>query len=210
MKKFSLLLAAVLLSGMMYGQFHIGPQIGYTASKLSYRASDITNGLKRNMLVGVFMRIGKKFYVQPEVNYMTQGSVFKFPFTGGSSSFIEQNITLKSIQVPLNFGWRIINLKVVNVRLFTGATVNFIVNKNITLSDKSADPKDYLLPDDFKKMHWQYQIGAGVDVFMFAIDVKYYGGINNLFNGNVTYDNQSHTVSGSSSAFEITLGWKIL
>ena len=60
MKKFSLLLIAVLMSGIMYGQFHIGPQIGYTSSKLSYKGSDINAGLKSNMLIGVFMRIGRK------------------------------------------------------------------------------------------------------------------------------------------------------
>ena len=209
MKKFSLLLAAVLLSGIMYGQFHIGPQIGYTASKLSYNGSDISNGLKHNMLVGVFMRIGKKVYVQPEVNYMTQGSIFKFPLTGGSASFVEQDVTLKSIQIPLNIGWRILNLKVFNLRIFGGATANFIVNKDIQTKD-ALHPGDYLTKDDFKDLQWQYQLGAGVDIFMFALDVKYYGGINDLFNGTVKYDSQTHTVSGAANAFEVTLAWKIL
>ncbi len=207
MKKFSLLLVAVLMSGLMYGQFHIGPQIGYTASKLSYNGSDISNGLKNNMVLGVFMRIGKKVYLQPEINYMTQGSVFKFP-TLNSTSVVEQDVSLKSIQVPLSLGWRFLNLKVVKFRIFGGATANFIVNK--TIDTKNGDPKDYLLPDDFKDIQWQYQLGVGVDIFMFALDVKYYGGINDLFNGNVKYDNTTHSVSGAANAFEITLGWKIL
>ena len=207
MKKFSLLLAAVLLSGIMYGQFHIGPQIGYTASKLSYKGSDITNGLKNNMLIGVFMRIGKKVYLQPEVNYMTQGSVFKFPSLN-NTSVVEQDVSLKSIQVPLSLGWRFLNLKVVKFRIFGGATANFIVNK--TIDTKNGDPKDYLMPDDFNDIQWQYQLGAGIDFLMFALDVKYYGGINDLFNGNVSYDNATHSVTGAANAFEITLGWKIL
>ncbi len=207
MKKFSLLLAAVLLSGMMYGQFHIGPQIGYTASKLSYKGSDITNGLKNNMLIGVFMRFGKKVYLQPEVNYMTQGSVFKFPSLN-NTSVVEQDVSLKSIQVPLSLGWRFLNLKVVKFRIFGGATANFVVNK--TIDTKNGDPKDYLMPDDFNDIQWQYQLGAGVDILMFAIDVKYYGGINDLFNGTVSYDNNTHSVSGAANVFEVTLAWKIL
>ena len=208
MKKFSLLLMAILMSGLMYGQFHIGPQIGYTASKLSYKGSDITNGLKNNMLIGVFMRFGKKIYLQPEVNYMTQGSVFKFPLTGGSASPVEQNVTLKSIQVPLSLGWRIINAKVVKLRIFGGATANFVVNK--TIDTKNGDPKDYLVPDDFSNIQWQYQLGAGVDILMFALDIKYYGGINDLFNGTVKYNTDTHSVSGAANVFEVTLGWKIL
>ncbi len=207
MKKISLLFVAVLMSSLMYGQLHIGPQIGYTASKLSYQGSDITNGLKNNMLLGVFMRIGKKIYIQPEVNYMTQGSVFTFPIGNGGSP-VEQDINLKSIQVPLSLGWRIINAKVFNLRLFGGATGNFVVDK--TIDTKNGDPKDYLLPEDFSDIQWQYQLGVGVDILMFALDVKYYGGINDLFNGNVQYDNATHQVTGAANVFEITLGWKIL
>lgn len=195
------------MSGIMYGQFHIGPQIGYTAPKLSYKGSDINNGLKNNMLVGVFMRIGKKIYIQPEVNYMTQGSVFKFPSLT-STSVVEQDVNLKSIQVPLSLGWQILDLKVVKFRIFGGATANFIVNK--TIDTKNGNAKDYLLPSDFNDIQWQYQVGAGIDFLMLALDVKYYGGINDLFNGTVKYDNATHTVAGSASIFEITLGWKIL
>ncbi len=205
MKKFSLFLVAILMSGIMYGQFHIGPQIGYTASKLSYKSSDITNGLKNNMLVGVFMRIGKKIYVQPEINYMTQGSVFKFP-TIGSTSVFEQDVSLKSIQVPLSLGWQFVDLKVVKLRIYGGVTANFIVNK--TISPSGTAPKDYLVPSDFKDIQWQYQAGFGVDVLMLAIDVKYYGGINNILD--FKYDSGSKTLSGGSNVFEITLGWKIL
>jgi len=207
MKKISLLLVAFLISGVMYGQFHIGPQIGYTASKLSYKGTDITNGLKNNMLIGVFMRIGKKVYIQPEVNYMTQGSVFKFPSLG-STSVVEQNVNLKSIQVPLSLGWQFINLKVIKLRIFGGATANFIVNKTITTTNGAA--KDYLVPDNFNNIQWQYQAGLGIDVLMFALDVKYYGGINDLFNGSVKYNQTTHSVSGASNVFEVTLGWKIL
>ncbi len=205
MKKFSLFLVAILMSGIMYGQFHIGPQIGYTASKLSYKGSDITNSLKNNMLVGVFMRIGKKIYVQPEINYMTQGSVFKFP-TPGSPTPVEQDVSLKSIQVPLSLGWQFLNLKVVKFRIFGGATANFIVNK--TINTKNGSPKDYLLPSDFSDIQWQYQVGFGIDVLMLAIDVKYYGGINDIVN--LKYDNNTKTLNGGANVFEVTLGWKIL
>ncbi len=205
MKKFSLFFLAILISGISYGQFHIGPQIGYTASKLSYKGTDITNSLKNNMLVGVFMRIGKKIYVQPEINYMTQGSVFKFPSLG-STSVVEQDVSLKSIQVPLSLGWQFLNLKVVKLRIFGGATANFIVNK--TIDTKNGDPKDYLLPSDFSDIQWQYQVGFGIDVLMLAIDIKYYGGLNNIVN--LKYDNNTKTLNSGVNVFEVTLGWKIL
>ncbi len=207
MKKLSLLFVAVLMSGLMYGQFHIGPQIGYTAANLSYNKNDISTGLKNNMVIGVFMRLGKKIYIQPELNYLTQGSVFKFPSLH-STSVIEQNVQLKSIQVPLNLGAQLIDLKVAKLRIFGGVTANFIADK--TIDPVNSAPKDYLQPDNFNDVNFQYQIGAGLDVLMFALDIKYYGGINNLVNGNVTYNSTTQQIDAPSNVFMVTLGWKIL
>jgi len=207
MKKLSLLFVAVLMSGLMYGQFHIGPQIGYTAANLSYNKNDISTGLKNNMVIGVFMRLGKKIYIQPELNYLTQGSVFKFPSLH-STSVIEQNVQLKSIQVPLNLGAQLIDLKVAKLRIFGGVTANFIADK--TIDPVNSAPKDYLQPDNFNDVNFQYQIGAGLDILMFALDIKYYGGINDLVNGNVTYNSTTQQIDAPSNVFMVTLGWKIL
>ncbi|PLW96164.1 MAG: hypothetical protein C0591_09375 [Marinilabiliales bacterium] len=207
MKKIIVAFVAIVITLSSYGQFHVGPQIGYTASNLSLNTDSITNGLKSNFVAGVFFRFGEKIYVQPEINWLTQGSVFKYPSIG-SISPIEQNIKLNTIQVPLNIGWRIINLKVVNIRIFAGVLANFVTKTTITTS--GGDPNYYdALPteDDFGKTQWQWDIGAGVDVLMFAIDVKYMGGINNILN-DFTIDGT--TISSKSNLFMVTLGWKIL
>lgn len=206
MKKITLLLATVLISATMYGQFHIGPQIGYTTSDLSYNMNNIKASMQSNMVIGVFMRIGNKIYLQPEINYITQGSVFKFP-SSGSIPPVEQKVQLKSIQIPLSLGAQVINLKIIKLRVFAGATANFVTNKII---DPVTDaPKDYLQPDNFKNVNFQYQIGAGVDILMFALDVKYYGGISNLVNGSVKYNSANTTINGGSNVFMVTLGWKL-
>lgn len=208
MKKLILIIAVLLISVMSYGQFHIGPQIGYTASNLSVNVDSITNNLKSNFLIGVFARFGKKFYVQPEINWLTQGSVFKYPKIGDFSP-IEQNVKLNTIQVPVNVGWRMINLEIVNIRIFAGIAANFIVNKNIkTSGDDQNYPEALPTEDDFKNMQWQWDAGVGVDVLMFAIDVKYMGGLNNIFD-DFQFENGT-TLTSKSNLFVVTLGWKIL
>lgn len=207
MKKLIVALVAIVITVSSYGQFHVGPQIGYTASNLSMNTDSITNNLKSNFVVGVFFRFGKKIYVQPELNWLTQGSVFKYPSFGNLSP-IEQNIKLNTIQVPLNIGWRIINIKVVNIRIFAGVLANFVTNTTITTS--GGDPNLYdALPteDDFGKTQWQWDAGVGVDVLMFAIDIKYMGGINNILNDFVINET---SISSKSNLFMVTLGWKIL
>lgn len=207
MKRIVLIAITLMITGMSYGQFHIGPQIGYTGSNLTLNVDSISNSLKSNFLVGVFMRFGKKIYIQPEVNWLTQGSVFKYPSFKDGIVPLEQNIKLSTIQVPVNVGWRIINLKVVNIRIFAGIAANFVMNT--TIDTKSGDPDDYenaLVPDDFKSVQWQWDVGAGVDILMFAVDVKYMGGINNLLD-NVQLD--GNTITSKSNIFVVTLGWKI-
>ena len=207
MKKVVLLLGVFLISATLFGQFHFGPQVGYTASNLTVERSEIVNNLKSNLLVGVFARFGQKIYIQPEVNYLTQGSVLKYEFEIDDPSPVEQNIKLNTIQVPLSLGWRIINLEVINIRLYAGASANFVVNT--TIDTKNADGYDYLLPSDFNNIQWQWQAGLGVDVLMFAIDVRYFGGINDLVTKDVTIDAQNHTITSKSNLFQVTLGWKI-
>jgi hypothetical protein len=208
MKKIIVIVSALIISSAMYGQFHIGPQIGYTASNLTVNTDSIVNSLKSNFLVGVFMRFGNKVYVAPEVNYLTQGSVFKYPSIG-SLSPLEQNIKLQTLQVPVNVGWRIINLKVVNIRVFGGFVANFVLNT--TISNSGGDPNHYekaLVPSDFNSVQWQWDLGLGVDVLMFAIDLKYMGGINEILKKDLTLANG--TLNSKSNLFMVTLGWKIL
>jgi len=206
MKKFLILLVAVSTAALSYGQLHFGPQIGYTASKLSLDQGDIENNMRSNFLIGAFVRMGKKIYIQPEANYYTQGSIFKTPSINNLSP-LEQEISLKSLQVPLNVGWRMINLKIINLRLFGGVVANFVLDKQVNTT--SGDAEDYetaLLPDDFKDTNWQYDVGVGVDVLMFAVDIKYVGGLTNILN-DVQFD--GNTVTSKSNLFVVTLGWKI-
>ncbi len=206
MKKLIIFSIAVLTSALSYGQLHFGPQIGFTASNLTMDVDDIQNDLRSNFLIGAFVRMGKKIYVQPEVNYYTQGSIFKYPAIG-SLSPLEQEIGLKTLQVPVNLGWRMINLEVVNIRLFGGVVANFVLDKKIETT--SGNPDDYenaLVPEDFKDVNWQWDAGVGVDILMFAVDVKYVGGFTNVLN-DVQFD--GNTVTSKSNLFVVTLGWKI-
>ena len=206
MKRTTTILAILLISGSMFGQFHFGPQIGYTASNLTVNKSEVESSIRSNFLIGVFARFGKKVYVQPEINWLTQGSLIRYPSLSNPNP-VEQKIKLNTIQIPVSVGWRFINLEVVNIRIMGGVTANFVMNT--TIDTENPDGKDYLLPSDFGNMQWQWQLGVGVDVFMFAIDVKYFGGINSIMEKDIQVDAETFSISSKSNLFEVTLGWKI-
>jgi hypothetical protein len=147
---------------------------------------------------------------------MTAGSVFKYPsitWEGTELSPVEQDVKLNSIQIPASLGWRIINLEIVNIRLFTGAAANIITNKTINTTDTDGSIEKGLISPitdaNISDLTWQYHFGVGVDVLMFALDVKYTGAFNSLLDGNIVYDEQSHSISSTTNMFIVTLGWKI-
>jgi len=209
MKKTLLLAFALVVSGALMAQFSIGPKIGYTTSKLSVDKSDITSDLKSSFLYGAFVRLGDKVYIQPEINFYTAGSVFKAPSLNGISP-VEDEINLKTIQIPLYIGFKLADLKLANIRAQAGPTANII-------SDKKINPLKSLQivkTTDIKDIMWGFQLGAGVDVLMFTLDVQYYIGLNNVI-GDIQYTNsagQQETVKFDSkqNGFMVSLGWKIL
>ncbi len=198
MKKLLLIVSAIFIVTTINAQLHFGPQIGYTASKLSTNTSELKSSFKSNFLFGAFVRIGEKFYVQPEINYLTQGGIWD-----NKEINEDMEMTYKTIQIPVSVGWRVIDLKLVNIRLFAGAAANIATNKKMKIGGVTQELED----SDWNNVAWQYQVGAGVDVLMFALDVKYMGGINNLYKGDIEYDGK--TLSTKSNLFTVTLGWKI-
>ena len=53
MKKLIFLTVALFASGVMFGQFHIGPQIGFTSSKLTTNQNDIKTSFKSNFVISI-------------------------------------------------------------------------------------------------------------------------------------------------------------
>jgi len=206
MKK--LLLVAILFSlscGLM-AQISFGPKIGYTTGKLSTDKSDITTSMKSSFLFGAFLRLGGKVYLQPEVNWYTAGGVFKKP-TIGSFSPLEDEVNLKSIQIPLYLGYKLLDLKLVQVRAQAGPTASIITNKKINpllVGQTTTMIKD----TDIKDVLWGLQFGAGVDVLMFTLDVQYMFGLNKLI-GDIAVDGTTVKFDSRQQGFMVSLGWKI-
>jgi hypothetical protein len=206
MKKQILLVAALLSIITASAQFSIGPKIGYMSTKLSTDINEIESSLKDGLIVGAFARFGNKFYIQPEINWYTSGTVFKRPELESLSPF-EQEIKLENIQIPLFVGVKLLDLKLVNLRATGGLTANFVVDKTII----TLDDENYINPikeSDINDIHWGFQVGAGVDVLMFTLDVQYITGLSkmietiNIGNQQVQFD--------PKQGFVVTVGWKIL
>ncbi|PKP20559.1 MAG: hypothetical protein CVU06_10525 [Bacteroidetes bacterium HGW-Bacteroidetes-22] len=105
-----------------------------------------------------------------------------------------------TMDIPVLVGTKVFSLPMVNVRVFAGPIASFIISKDLTISNLVPDDNQIKLKDAI----WSAAIGAGVDVMMFTLDIRYEFGLNNISNDSETYS------SMKSNTFNVSLGWKIL
>ena len=207
MKK--IILALVLLltvtTGTSFGQLNIkiGPKVGFNASQLHTNLDSISSQFKSGFQFGIFVRLGKKVYLQPELYYTTEGGVFK----SNSSSIKqwEQNIKLGSLDVPVLIGVSFINSELLNVRILAGPLASFIVNKKISETGVTGPVQDA----NIKNVNWYIQAGAGVDIWKFTLDVRYQIGLNKMIS-DVDFQNKTVNFNTSNNVWVVSLGFKFL
>jgi hypothetical protein len=205
MKKILFAFAFVLMATALSAQISLGPKIGYTTNKLSVDKSDITSDLKSSLIYGAFVRLGDKWYVQPEINFYTAGGVFKSPSLSDLDP-IEDEVELKTVQIPLYIGFKLADLKLANIRAQAGPTANIYTDKKIN----PLKPGTVIKEADISDIQWGFQFGAGVDVLMFTLDVQYYLGLNNVISDIQLENGETVKFDSKSQGFMVTLGWKII
>ncbi|HZK68565.1 MAG TPA: outer membrane beta-barrel protein, partial [Paludibacter sp.] len=139
MKKY-LLVAALLLSvSITYAQLNFGVKAGYNSSIGTKNLSSVTSGdynlknvsseLSNGFHVGVFARFGfSKMYFQPEFLYTMGKKTDQISFLETPNSLattFDKNVTVSTLDVPLLLGYKLLDLKVMNLRVFAGPKLRF-------------------------------------------------------------------------------------
>ncbi|GET25112.1 porin family protein [Prolixibacter sp. NT017] len=175
------------------------------AGASSYTLNDLKADAANGFNVGAFLRLKhNKVFLQPELLYSVQKG--KTTFDGSNldpnsttddfQGAVTQHMDVKSIQVPILLGVKVLDLKVASVNLMTGPAMSFILNgSEISFNKQSGvavDPSLYD-PNNFKNNTWDWQLGAGVDVAMLSFDVRYAWALTNVSEG---VSNNDPTVIG--------------
>lgn len=206
MKRILLFLVAIIITTTAFSQISFGPKIGYNTAKLSLDRNDINSELKNNFQFGVFLRLGQKIYVQPELNFLTQGSIFKTPLTEGTLSPFHQEVNLKTIQIPILIGIKLIDLKMVSIRVFGGPTASIVQDK--TIVNKVESYIEPITSADISDIIWSFQVGGGVDVMGITVDVRYNVGLVNVLN-KVQVGDDLIPFESKTNGFAVSIGYKI-
>ena len=186
--------------------FAFGPKVGYISETLSVKQDDISASLNDKLILGVFMRVGNGVYVQPEVNYIASGAVFRCP-QEGSVNPIEQEVYLQKIQIPFFIGAKLINGRNFNLRATMGPTANIVVDKTI----ESRATSNYIAPikeADITDIYWGFQLGGGIDIASVTLDVQYIIGLSSII-GDVEIEGNPVLFDSKNQGFVVTLGLKL-
>lgn len=218
MKK--ILFVAVLLLSVSFAnaQLNFGLKAGYNSSLTFANMSSVSNGgydlnsvqseIWNNFHAGAFARIGNKLYFQPELLYSVQKRNYQVSFQDVANNDVTLNkfANISTVDVPLLVGLKVLDLKVANVRAFAGPKLRFNSGSTFEFQNITGGNFDTskIVPE-MKEAQVGLEIGAGIDVLMLALDVRYnlIGDLYTAKVGDISLQNMP------SNTFVISLGWKI-
>ncbi len=217
MKRTIFTLAALLITWLFASaQFNFGIKGGYNSSLNLENISTVQSGtydlnrvageLKNGFHGGVFIRVGGKIYVQPELLYGLQKKNFQLTILDATNPSlpIDKFVTFSTIDVPVLIGYKLVDGKIFNIRAFAGPKFKLNAGskfsfENIQNLDEQTLKND--LGGEFKNASVGLELGAGVDLFMFTLDARL-----NVIND--VYSFTKDTKPDLTSNFVVSLGWK--
>ena len=219
MKKVIIAAAFLLCVSFANAQINFGIKAGYNSSLGGNDLGSITNGsynlnsvkseYKNGFQAGAFLRLGfNKVYFQPELLYAMGKKSYNMSVTDANSNTttFDKNVTISTVDVPLLLGFKVLDLKLANIRVFAGPKLRF--NAGSTLDYKNVTGGGFNTADlqkDVKAAQLGLEAGFGVDVLMLSLDFRYQV-INDMYQTKL----KDLTIDKiPANTFVISLGWKI-
>jgi len=133
----------------------VGLRIGSDFASPTTNYNEIENQLNADLQLGIYMKFGKKIFIQPEL-------YGQFLFENDRNT---RKAIANSVKVPVLLGVEFINLGIANVHLMAGPMGTI-----------------YLNPASNKKYDYKLQLGGGIEVLRFiSLDIRYAVNLNNNF-----------------------------
>jgi hypothetical protein len=220
MKKNIFVAVLLLAASSTFAQLNFGIKAGYNSSLGLNNLSSVTSGdynlnsvkseLSNGFHAGVFARLNfKKIYFQPEFLYAMGKKDYTITFQDVQNNNVtyDKIVNVSALDVPLLLGYKLLDLKIANLRVFAGPKLRFNAGSsldfsNLTKTGGSVTQAD--LVKDVKAAQLGLEAGVGVDVLMFTLDARYnvIGDMYQTKLNSLTIDNIP------ANTFVISLGWK--
>ena len=179
---------------------------------LGYDGKEVRDNLKESFdtrtgaVGGVYARFGRTLFIQPEVLVSTKGGTMTIEKTDGEAD-ISQKVKFKftNIDVPL-----LIGLKGGPFRVLAGPIASFRVGDNQSLSDAFRHYTSNV-NNSLSEATFGYQLGVGLDIGAFSLDVRKEGSFTNIATFNVygSSGQAGTSVKQKIDSWQVTLGFKL-
>ena len=222
MKKTLLFASLIILPALSFGQgFQIGIKGGINLSKLTFGdfvstgtnangsptvsvdGQTFRNNLQASLdsktgtSFGIYMRFGRNLFIQPELLYSTRSGSFDVIRNGQTTT---STVKTTSFDVPLLLG-----IKGGPIRIVAGPVVSLRINDNQSLGDAVHQYTNGTLNDAWSQAYYGYQIGGGLDIGSFGLDVRYQGNISDI----AQIKDSSAKFSQGMKSWQITLAYRL-
>lgn len=222
MKKVFLITAVLLSSALTYAQLNFGLKAGYNSSLSLSNIEDVTTGnytlksvkdeLGNGFHAGAFARIGiEKLYIQPELLYAMSKNDYTITLQDAMNKNVtfDKFVTVSTVEIPVMIGYKILDLKAVNLRAFAGPKFRLDAGSSLDYKNFNAETGSNVtindIKDDIKKSQIAFEFGVGVDVLMLTLDARM-----SLTNNMAQTKIKDVNIDGiSANKFVISLGWKL-
>ncbi|TDI69624.1 MAG: PorT family protein [Bacteroidetes bacterium] len=170
MKKAILTIMALLMINVIYGQFTLGPRVGFSSSSIDFDPFTIggetisSGNATTGFHAGIFSRITLGFlYIQPEALFTQSGG--EIQLDDGVLNDIRE-IEFNKLDFPVMLGTRF--LKVLRVQ--AGPTLSLLLDAKVAGLEEE-------IKSGYKDATIGYQAGVGLDLWNLVLDLKYEGNL---------------------------------
>ncbi len=170
MKKAILTTMALLMINVVYGQFTLGPRVGFSSSSIDFDPFTIdgetisSGNATTGFHAGIFSRITLGFlYIQPEALFTQSGG--EIQLDDGVLNDIRE-IEFNKLDFPVMLGTRF--LKVLRVQ--AGPTLSLLLDAKVAGLEQE-------IKSGYKDATIGYQAGVGLDLWNLVLDLKYEGNL---------------------------------
>lgn len=197
-------LAALQLHAQKAFHFNIGIHAGVNVNTLSTSLPDYFSAANAGFRGGVFTRFNiKRFHIQPEINFSMMGSEGTFNEDPNRYYSSKSN----TLEVPILFGFKIIDFKLINLRLQAGGFWAWNISNVIKVTDTAFPQNDTTITSNGgANFNGGIILGAGIDIWRFTADFRYQWGFANMYGSNVIF--QDPRAGFKYGTFAITIGYK--
>ncbi|MBO9640117.1 MAG: PorT family protein [Siphonobacter aquaeclarae] len=157
---------------------------------------------------GIYMRFGRRIFIQPEVLYSGKGGSYTVQVLDDQGNPVgspqQVKVKTENIDVPVLLGLRLGPL-----RLNAGPVASFVINTNESIKEAITKYTNEDWHDTFNQATWGYQLGGGVDIGKFNIDVRYENSVSNLRFVHIDTPNGENPFRQKTKNWQVTLGMRL-